>query len=541
MSLAGLPDYNRSSYVTDLAGLLNNDEQAALDAKIRVFEKMTSIEIAVATVPSLDGMEIEDYGNQLFRKWGIGKAGENNGLLILVAPNERKWRIEVGYGLEEWITDGGSSADANRLLKPNFRQKNYFAGLDGLLDVFITQLGNSTWAQRITDKQTREADRAKSQANVLSAILWILGILGFGGIIAFFFVRQVRKNRKAEEERKATKARIDRMRTAIINSPDKMGNIYNKLVQLSSSKYVGAEAKLMADSANTAKAKLVDTVGFCNESILESKLTEMYEATLSSLKYHENKMNEIDANDKICVEIGGHYPSFVSTIATVRRNSQVVSEKLKTINSEGSKYSTYKSVTVDTETPLKSAESYSQKAIDALSKSVGDAIMFYNKSKEYIVLATNAINYANNHVSNFETAKTYVLGARKQMDNLLSDAERECRDSDVTSYTRSSLTTVKATITSVKHRLDGGMDPIAAKSLVDSTIASINEVIRKARRNKSDAADERDREQRRTEAAAAAVIFSSSDSYSSSSSSSSDSSSSFGGGDSGGGGSSGDW
>ena len=102
-----LPEYNRSNYVTDNASILDDNAERTLDGKIRAFEKSTSIEIAIATVPSLDGLTVEDYGNQLFRKWGIGKKGENNGLLILVAPTERKWRIEVGYGLEEWITDGG--------------------------------------------------------------------------------------------------------------------------------------------------------------------------------------------------------------------------------------------------------------------------------------------------------------------------------------------------------------------------------------------------------------------------------------------------
>ena len=92
--------------VTDLAGVLDADGKAGIEALLRETEQNTSAEIALATVPSLDGRTVEDYANALFNEWGVGKRGKDNGVLVLVAPTERKIRIEVGYGLEPVLPDG---------------------------------------------------------------------------------------------------------------------------------------------------------------------------------------------------------------------------------------------------------------------------------------------------------------------------------------------------------------------------------------------------------------------------------------------------
>ncbi|TIN14268.1 MAG: hypothetical protein E5Y31_32205, partial [Mesorhizobium sp.] len=84
--------------VVDNAGIIDAATKAALTQKLSDFETKGSDQIVVATIPSLDGEEIEPYANRLFRFWKLGQAGENNGVLLLVAPNDRKMRIEVGYG-----------------------------------------------------------------------------------------------------------------------------------------------------------------------------------------------------------------------------------------------------------------------------------------------------------------------------------------------------------------------------------------------------------------------------------------------------------
>src|SRR5262249_27211905 len=86
--------------VVDDAGILDAATRAALTEKLAALEAKTTDQLVVATVKSLQGTSVEDYANRLFRQWKLGQAGKNNGVLLLVAPTERKVRIEVGYGLE---------------------------------------------------------------------------------------------------------------------------------------------------------------------------------------------------------------------------------------------------------------------------------------------------------------------------------------------------------------------------------------------------------------------------------------------------------
>lgn len=86
-------------YIVDDAHVINAAARQEINAMLREVEQQTTAEIAVVTVASLDGMTVEDYANRLFKEWGIGKKGADNGVLVLVAPGERKMRVEVGYGL----------------------------------------------------------------------------------------------------------------------------------------------------------------------------------------------------------------------------------------------------------------------------------------------------------------------------------------------------------------------------------------------------------------------------------------------------------
>jgi uncharacterized protein len=115
--------------VTDLAGVLSEPAKQQALTRIREVEAATTAEIGVATVPSLDGMGVEEYANRLFHEWGIGKRERDNGVLILVAPNDRKVRIEVGYGLEPILPDGLAGEIVRRDVLPQFRSNNYEAGI----------------------------------------------------------------------------------------------------------------------------------------------------------------------------------------------------------------------------------------------------------------------------------------------------------------------------------------------------------------------------------------------------------------------------
>ena len=116
-------------FVNDFADMLSPEEENSLEALIGALEKETTAEIAIVIIPSLEGSSREEYAVELFEQWGIGKEETDNGLLILVALKEQKWKIEVGYGLEGVITDARAGRVARNYIVPNFREGNYFQGL----------------------------------------------------------------------------------------------------------------------------------------------------------------------------------------------------------------------------------------------------------------------------------------------------------------------------------------------------------------------------------------------------------------------------
>lgn len=121
------PDY--TGYVNDFAELMDPASRSDLEALIAGVERGTGAEIAVATIDSLEGITIEEYAVELFEQWGIGKADEDNGILILVALLDREVRIEVGYGLEGVITDLEAGRIIDEIIVPNFKNEDYNRGI----------------------------------------------------------------------------------------------------------------------------------------------------------------------------------------------------------------------------------------------------------------------------------------------------------------------------------------------------------------------------------------------------------------------------
>ncbi len=119
--------------VSDFAGILDASVEAEIDQQLADLERRTSSEVAVAVVTSLDGMAVEDYANRMFKAWGVGQSTQDNGVLIVVAPNEREMRIEVGYGLEGVLPDGLAGQIIREQFLPRFRDNDYPGGIrDGI-------------------------------------------------------------------------------------------------------------------------------------------------------------------------------------------------------------------------------------------------------------------------------------------------------------------------------------------------------------------------------------------------------------------------
>jgi uncharacterized protein len=117
-----------TGYVTDLAGILNSGAKAQLEALCSELEQKTRAQMAIVTVKSLDGEDIDTYANELFQQLGVGGKKPDNGVMLLIAPNDRKYRTEVGYGLEPIINDA-RAGDAGRVMVPYFRRGDYSGGV----------------------------------------------------------------------------------------------------------------------------------------------------------------------------------------------------------------------------------------------------------------------------------------------------------------------------------------------------------------------------------------------------------------------------
>lgn len=129
--------------ITDEAGLLKAGDRNTVDAELADLEQKSSDQLAVVTLNSLQGYPIEDFGYQLGRKWGIGQKGKDNGVLLIVAPNEHKVRIEVGRGLEPILTDAMSKLIIENAIVPAFRKGDFAGGITaGVRDIKDVLLGD---------------------------------------------------------------------------------------------------------------------------------------------------------------------------------------------------------------------------------------------------------------------------------------------------------------------------------------------------------------------------------------------------------------
>lgn len=176
-SLAAGPAFPQlTGAVVDEANLLDSTSNQGLTQILQNYKETSGNELIVVTVKSLGGYDIADYGYQLGRAWGIGEKKKDNGVILLVAPNERKVRIEVGYGLEGVLTDANSSAIINQIILPHFKQKEYQAGIEQGVSAILSTLGGDPNAITAPPVAT-----ASPFALIIPLLLLLFFFFGFAG------------------------------------------------------------------------------------------------------------------------------------------------------------------------------------------------------------------------------------------------------------------------------------------------------------------------------------------------------------------------
>lgn len=138
---AAIPEHK--GYVNDFAGMLSDKEEKALESQLVQYEKQTSNEVAVVTVSSLNGKSVEDYTMALAEKWQVGKQDKDNGVIILVAKEEKKIRIEVGYGLEPVLTDIATKQIIDNEMTPRFKKDDFSGGIEAAVKAVIATIAGT--------------------------------------------------------------------------------------------------------------------------------------------------------------------------------------------------------------------------------------------------------------------------------------------------------------------------------------------------------------------------------------------------------------
>ncbi len=178
-----------SGRVVDTANIIETKVEAQLNLQLQAHERATGNQIVIATLQSLEGNDIRNYGYQLGRHWKLGEKGKDNGVILLIAPNDRKVAIEVGYGLEGSLTDAISHNIIQTQLLPAFRQQQFSRGIINATVAIIDALGGKY--QMVSRPQ-----REKSNNNN-----WV-SLLVFGFFALQFFTGGFGNNRRGYRRRR---------------------------------------------------------------------------------------------------------------------------------------------------------------------------------------------------------------------------------------------------------------------------------------------------------------------------------------------------
>lgn len=166
--------------VNDFAGIFSSSERQQLETKLRNYRDSTTNVIAIATLPDLQGYDIQQVGTQLFNDWRMWHEERYNGVLIVIAPNERKMRIEVGYGLEGAIPDVMAGRIIRNVLTPAFRKGDYYSGLDRATSIMI-ELAQGEYEGDLTSSSSEDDDISSAIIFILFIIFVIYSIMRKGG------------------------------------------------------------------------------------------------------------------------------------------------------------------------------------------------------------------------------------------------------------------------------------------------------------------------------------------------------------------------
>lgn len=525
-------NFTPTNWVTDLGNFYTPEQEAKLNSLISDYEKKTSIEIGVVTTESLDGQSIEEFASEQFNRLGIGKKGADNGILVCFSLKDRKSRVEVGNGMEAFLSDA-TSWDALQVIKPDFRAQNYYEGTAKCLNYIIKDLGNEAYANRVKWLNERRAKEAKEEAiaaqkakdflfNAFIVVL-VFGILA----LIYYLDRERRRKIEAEKER----VRLEELRKAKVKQNIADTKNYLTSIRVSDVKY---DSKLLKVSKDSVDSKLADVLRQVkglqvdSDDVYLSKLRDL-KSTIDQKINSYNKLNFDYESDVYLIS------RLDSILRSAKSTNQTALGNLEVIKSYG-----YSKSYSDCSSYLNSLESEIE-AVRQLAKT--DLDLAIEKAKD---LKSN-IDYSEQTSSKVNSYLNEILSAKSKLANADSTIQSEL--TNITRYKKylktGELAKLEREYEEFRKKASNSSDYLALALIFATLLASITSLVSTLRRRKEDEEEQERRERRRKEdedrRRRDSYYSSSSSSWGSSSSSSSDSWGGFGGGSSSGGGASDGW
>lgn len=490
------------NWTTDMGNFYPDELEPNINNWISDYEKKTSIEIAVITVKSLDDMPIEYYGDEIFERIGIGKKGADNGILIIFSMDDRKSRIQTGYGMEQFLTDLQCSRILNNVIKPNFKEGKYYEGTMAALEAIRSELGDEAYANKVQwlkDKKAKEQRDWDNKVNefwdtILSALIVSLLLSPFA-----YLIYRRHRNKKINAGIDAAIKEIEELRKQIPSSVD-----------IKSDRLISA-LNAAKDISNKIPDVTVLGKDVKKEGYLEN-LKKYQELLDSSISDYQSKRSNIQ--------------KYVTDIKSWESQSlkglQILGEAL--IAYEAIKQYGYSADKPADKQEVQKLSMLGSQAFDSLKTNVDSAINDYDLYISKLERVLSSGKSAISTLGSIKTAESELSRADSKIKSALDDMER---------YKRWGRSSEKDEVDNlVKSFKSSKADLLKRYKQLSELLSKIDDMRRKWKRRKEDEEEEEDRRR---------AAYSSSSSSSSSYDSGGSSFGGFGGGSSGSGGSSSGW
>lgn len=505
--------FTPSNYVMDLGDLYTPEQELQLNQIISDYEKKTSIEIGILTVDSLNGETIEDFAYEQFNRLGIGKAGANNGLLLVFSLKDRKSRVEVGAGMEPFTTDQ-TTHESLQLIKPYFRAGDYFTGTNECLSYIIKDLGNEAFVNRVKWLKEKEAKEAKEAAisaeKARTTFMYIaICVAVFGTLFFIYWIDRKNKElkaniKKAEESFNKFEINTPTITSKILNSNySSVTNFYNQL------------------SLNGIYKKSKNKNIYLNNLLFE----------LSVLNDKKNTYNNMVSDISQNIENIKNMNVLLTLVKNYNTNALLSDKAIEKFG--------YKSEYTDISSNIEKITPLVLSIKELLKNDVDNAIVEYKKFKVSCEALMNRCKLVSDKLTSIENARRSVENSESSISGLLRNV------ATLKSFQRSSDNLVISNITTKTTEFNSlkktSTDYLMLSGVLLSLLKLIESLYSTLLKRKRDKEEEEEAERRRKRASEAAAAAAISSSYSNSTSSTSSDFGGFGGGSSFGGGASDGW